>query len=163
MKRIFCVLFILTYLISAISSCKKQENYTDEISTSTLSARVQTALTESNVSVFAEDSYLDAYFTRPDFVTEQTILYSGNGNNLNEIGIFHTTDGNAKKLEKLLNRYLSASLAQNQAYYNSYIPEETPKLQHAEVRSFGNYVTYAILNEHDRNVFFATIEKELKK
>lgn len=163
MKRIFCVLFILTYLISAISSCKKQENYTDETSTSTLSARVQTALTESDVSVFAEDSYLDAYFTRPDFVTEQTILYSENGNNLNEIGIFHTTDGNAKKLEKLLNRYLSASLAQNQAYYNSYIPEETPKLQHAEVRSFGNYVTYAILNEHDRNVFFATIEKELKK
>ena len=43
-----------------------------------------------------------------------------------------------------------------------YTPEEYPKFENAEVRTFGIYVIYTILNEEDANNLFKQIENELK-
>ena len=162
MKRILTVLFVFSYVLGAIA-CQSPTDYRDDIPTSTLFSSAVSALPPNSDYVFADDFYLDAYFKTPDFVTEQSILYAEDGSNLNEIGIFHVSDGEAKAMETLIRGYLSETLAQNQAFYDSYIPQETNKLRHAEVRSYGNYVTYAILDENDKKIFFSAIEDALRK
>lgn len=162
MKRALIVLFVLSYVLGAIA-CQSAGDYNGDTAADTLTATALSALPEDTSYVAAEDFYLDAYFKRPDFVTEQSIWYAENGSNLNEIGIFHVTDGDAKAMETLIRGYLSESLKQNQAFYDSYIPQETNKLRHAEVHTFGSYVAYAILNETDKKIFFTTVENTLRQ
>ena len=82
---------------------------------------------------------------------------------MDEFGIFHVTDGNAEDLETELEDYLEESYEQNKDWYDSYMPEETPKLRDAQVKVFGNYVVYVILSEADCEAAFEAVEKALKK
>ena len=111
----------------------------------------------------ANATWLDDYVTMPNDVEDCKIYYSSNGNNLNEFGIWHVRTDQIAPMEATLRAYLAESLLKNRNFYDSYIPEETPKLENAEVRVYGNYVCYAILNERDRATFFHTIEEELRE
>ena len=66
-------------------------------------------------------------------------------------------------MENHLVSYLSKSFEKNREFYDSYIPEETAKLRDAEVRRFGNYVAYAILDRDSKSRFFSAIEDKLTK
>jgi len=63
----------------------------------------------------------------------------------------------------LLQGYLQKRYTENQEWYNSYMPTETPKLRDAEVRIYGNCVVYAVLSSEQRTAFFAECEKLLKE
>ena len=115
-----------------------------------------------------DDDYLSDYFTEADWMddTELRIALNqseGSGYNINEVGVYHVKDGHASEMEDLLTNYLESAYEKNKTWYDSYIPEETPKLRDAEVKVFGNYVVYAILSESERNTFFTAIEDQLKQ
>ncbi|MBQ9784363.1 MAG: DUF4358 domain-containing protein [Clostridia bacterium] len=165
MKRtlIACLLFISLSLIS----CGTRE-YRDDVDATALAERVTEELNEDTdlpLRYVKDDTgLLDDYFKAPDYITDHAILYAVSTNNINELGIYRVKEGHARELAALLKTdYLQASLEKNGAWYDSYIPMETPKLRDAEVRVYGNYVVYAILNAKDRETAFDTVEDLLEK
>ena len=160
MKRILPALLSLALLFS-LASCKS-DSYLDDVKVNTLSDAVITALNDTDYTT-ADDGFLDDYFTTPDYVTDYTVCFATEGNNLNEFGIYHVTAGNAETMKGLLQKYLTDSYAKNQSWYDSYIPEETPKLRDAEVKVFGNYVVYAICSKEARATVFSSVEGQLAK
>lgn len=152
---------VIVSLIFSLCACKKSAVvYSDTISAEELAKEVTEELEPSDFRS-ADGDWLADYVTLPEGLTDYRICFSSNGNNLNEFGIWHVKSDEIAPLEATLRTYLADSLLKNKAFYDSYIPEETPKLEDAEVRVFGNYVCYAILDQHDRDIFFRTIEEEL--
>jgi hypothetical protein len=81
-------------------------------------------------------------------------------NVVDEYGVFKAKDADAaKELEKEVRTYLINRLA---TWMDEYMPEEKPKVENAECRVFGNYVTYAILSDSDRAAAFKAIDAALK-
>lgn len=111
----------------------------------------------------ADEEYLGDYFKIPESVLDYSIHFAADGNNLNEFGIFHIQKGHADEMEELLEDYLEDSWERNQSWYDSYIPKETPKLRDAEVKVYGNYVMYAILDKDARKIFFDAVKEALKE
>ena len=81
-------------------------------------------------------------------------------NVVDEYGVFKARDAeNAKALKAEVEAYLKNRL---ETWMDEYMPEEKPKVENAECRVFGNYVTYAILSESDRAAAFKAIDAALK-
>ena len=154
-------LLLLLCLLFSLASCgMKEKEYADDVSTETLSETVQRKLTDTDF-VRVENDYLEEYITLPSDARDFCICIATDGNNLNEFGIWRVDDDSTESLRALLRTYLDHSLERNRAFYDSYIPQETAKLRDAEVRVFGDYVVYAILNPTDRKLFFQTVENAL--
>lgn len=158
MKKIITALLCLSLLFT-FAACKSN-SYADNASVKTLADGCVTALNDGKDYTTAEADFLDSYFARPDYVTDSVIRFSTDGNDLNEFGIYHVTAGNAEAMKELLTAYLTKFY---DLYNANYLPEETPKLRDAEVKVFGNYVVYAMLNDADRTTLFDTIENSLKQ
>ena len=158
MKRIILTLLALTLLLS-LAACKST-NYADNKQVIELADGVVTALNDGKTYSTAEADFLDSYFAKPDYVTESVIRFSTDGNDLNEFGIYHVTEGKAEDMKALLTKYVTDFY---DLYNANYLPEETPKLRDAEVKVFGNYVVYAMLNDADRETAFQKLEELLAK
>ena len=161
MKRFLICLFALSFLLS-LCSCNGAE-YANDRNVSDLIADAEAALDGADAYRAQADDLLADYFTLPDYVTSVEYRLSKDGNNIDEFGIYQVTDGNAKALKRLVEDYLSKSYEQNQAYCDSYNPQQTPKLRDAEVKVFGNYVIYSFLNENDTEAFYDAIKNEISK
>lgn len=144
-----------------LGSCHKKEAYTDELSAKEVADGAVSAMDETSL-LSAERDYLDDYILVPEGMTDREIRFSPDGNNLDEIGVWHVPADETKRVHSLLEEYLDRSLERNRAFYDSYIPQETAKLRDAEVKTFGNYVVYAIMNESNRSAFFESVGKILQ-
>ncbi len=160
----FLSVLMLALLLVTLSACLKMEEFSDDLSSEELADEITHALGGENVYLTDDTGLTDSYFTLPESVTDHTVRYVSDTNNINEFGVYHVTKGSAKELEAMLmEKYLELSYLNNREWYDSYIPEETSKLQDAEVRTFGNYVVYAILDPTERNTVFETVERALEK
>ncbi len=167
MKRTITVFLILICAL-ALPACSQKAEYRDDVDVTALAERVTSELNEDTdlpLKYVKDDTgFLEDYFKAPDYITDHAVLYAVSTNNINEIGIYKVRDGHARELATLLKTdYLKASFDKNSAWYDSYIPMETPKLRDAEVRVFGNYVVYAILDADGRETAFDTVENLLEK
>ena len=160
MKRIIATFILPCLLLFGLGACRHDRHYTNELRAEELARDVQNALSDT-AFLSADVDYLADYFQMPDGMSDYKICFASDGNNLNEFGIWHTANGTPKEIKLLMEGYLKDSLERNQSFYDSYIPGETPKLRDAEVRVYGNYVAYAILNDADRKIFFNTVEQDL--
>ena len=113
-----------------------------------------------NAYLEAHNELLSDYLDLSSF-PEGELRYSPDGNDLDEFGVWHLTDGRTGELSALLEDYLRESYRRNQAFFDSYIPKETPKLRDAEVRVMGNYVAYAVLSPDRRESFFTSLREAL--
>ena len=159
-KTVILPLFLAFSALFSLCACKKAIRYTDQLHAEELA---EEALEELDHPDFqrASGDWLSDYVTLPEGLNDYEIRFSSDGNNLNEFGIWHVRDDQVAPMEATLRAYLAESLLRNRDFYDSYIPTETPKLANAEVRVFGNYVCYAILDDKDRSTFFHTVEEEL--
>ncbi len=161
-KKIFFAL-CGALLLFLLASCQNAAMYRDDVDLFELSDAIFDELNSSFIFHIDNTGTTDDYFIRPDFVTESAVFYTGNTENIDEFGIYHVTDGNAEAMATLLKeRYLTVSYENNHDWYNSYIPNETQKLRDAEVKTFGNYVIYTILNTADRNTVYHAAKKNLQ-
>ena len=158
MKRLLLILLAMLTVLSAIACTST--TYRTDVAAAALADTAVSALNDGKDYTAADTDFLDSYFSLPTYVTDSVIRFSTDGNDLNEFGIYQVTDGNADSMKALLSGYLTEFY---ELYNANYLPEETPKLRDAEVRVFGNYVAYAMLNETDRATFFNTIENALKQ
>lgn len=105
----------------------------------------------------ADADYLSDYVTLPQSSYTLCVRIATGGDCIDEYGILHT-DIDIEGAERLIREYLARSYEENRAFYDSYIPAETPKLRDAQVRVYGDYVVYAILSPADRDRLFDRIE-----
>ena len=159
MKRISLILLALVLLIM-LPACTSA-SYSDDVALDALTQAIEAALPSDALYSTAHEGSLDDYFTMPDYVTDSVIRFSTNAKNLDQYGIFHVTDGNASAMQALLRDYLERVYEENQVWYDSYIPEETPKLRDADVRVFGNYVVFAVYSGSDKAILFDTVKNNL--
>ena len=160
MKKIICAILALFALLLPLTSCQKQA-YVNNVSASALANTIAASLSGGQSYRAVAQGYLDDDLRIPDYVSEYTVLISEEGNDIDELGVFRVTDGNAKAMKKALEDFLAASYKKNADWYDSYIPAETPKLRDAEVRIFGNYAVYAILSTNNQEAAWAAAEKLL--
>lgn len=153
-------IILLALLLPMLSACHSKHSYTDSLTASELAGDVRKALSGTEY-LEANQDYLNDYFPIPAEVSDYRIYFASDGNSLDEFGIWHASAAATEQLSALIRGYLDESLSRNRSFYDSYIPQETPKLRDAEVRVFGNYVAYAVLNETDRKTFFHTVEQDL--
>ena len=161
MKKILLAILSLALLCSLIS-CGENVNYADDKAAKDLADTATAALGDNISYLGAEDGFFDDYFTMPAYVTDSATRFAPDTNNLNEFGVFHVESGKADAMKDMLKAYLSECLERNEAFYDSYIPQETPKLRDAEVKVFGNYAVYAIASKEDRTAFFDAVKDALK-
>lgn len=160
-KLFLCVCLCLSCVLTLIS-CQSAPQFSDLLGTEKLAEEALEELDDSVVYVKDTSNFTEEYFKIPDYVKESTVCYAQDTGNINELGVFHVTEGKAEEFSSLLKeQYLDASLEKNRDWYDSYIPKETAKLRDAEIKVFGNYVVYAIFDRNERSSIFRTIEDEL--
>jgi DNA phosphorothioation-dependent restriction protein DptG len=161
MKRILICLLALLMLSVAVTSCQKG-NYTDSADVNALADTAISVLNPEIKYLTPDEFYLVDYFDTPTYVKSYTLRRAMIGNNLNEIGIYHVEEGKAEEMKNVLENYLDTCYNTNKTWYESYIPQEVPKLRDAQVKVFGNYVVYVILNQEDRAAVLNAIESALQ-
>ena len=156
MKKTLSILLLLA-LTLCLFSCADKGEYLDDVNTASVAnAMVASLAADLDYTTVGAD-YLSDFVTIPASVKSCSIMISTEGNDLNEIGVFHVDaeKGSVDEVKKVIETYLTDSLTAYQSWYDGYIPQETPKLINAEVKVFGNYVIYAILSDADKTEAFA--------
>lgn len=162
MKRYLILILVLGTLLSACG--KKEKSYADNIPCSELADTIEEQLPVDFGYETYGGEHLRYYFEDTKLPDDACLRYTVRSEDIGEFGIFHAPNAEARKeIEELCEEYLEDLREEKTAFIASYAPEEVPKLERAEVRSFGNYVTYAILSDNDRKLFFDTVEKKLVK
>lgn len=154
---------ILLALVLLLPSCKKQE-YLDEVSCYDLCEAVIIAEDEiGEYEAYGED-YIEYFFENTSLHNDFRIIYSRESDDIDELGIFRTDS--TEKTDELLGiveKHISSYQKDQRSFIASYAPEELSKLDNAEIKVFGNYVVYAIMDEDDKKEAFSVIEEKLKK
>ena len=168
-KRIKAAIAAILTLLSAVFSLaacnqKEDEKYKKEINTQEIATTLSQKTPTASAWINEDQYFIEEYVDIPDYIKESSIYYAKNTNDLDEFGIFLVEEGKEKATRLLLLQgYLQKRYTENQEWYNSYMPTETPKLRDAEVRIYGNCVVYAVLSAEQRTTFFAECEKLLKE
>ncbi len=155
-------LLLLCCLPLSLAACKKDQSFSDDMPTSELmDAVVEQIPVNFGYETFGGE-HLRYYFEDTKTHDDACLRYSTLSEDINEVGIFHTTSPQAQnEIKELAEDYLKELLEDQRAFIASYAPKELPKLERAEVRTFGNYTVYAIADDDDRELIFETVEKKL--
>lgn len=166
-KAAFAVILTLSSVIFILAACnkeKEEEDYKKEINTQEIATALSQKTPTESAWINEDQHFIKEYVDIPEYVKESSVYYAKNTNDLDEFGIFLVEEGKEKATRQLLLQgYLQKRYSENQEWYNSYMPTETPKLRDAEVRIYGNCVAYAVLSPERRTAFFSECEKLLKE
>ena len=159
MKRL---LILLCGSLLLLSACGAKASYTNTLPCADLADTLEEQIPANlGYETYGAD-HIQFYFKNNDLYDDLCLRYTARSEDIGEFGILHATDPKAcRELEALCREYLETLREEKSAFIASYAPEELPKLEQAEVRAFGSYVTYAILSEEERELFFDTVEKRL--
>lgn len=162
MKKIYAIFTVLCLLL-CLTGCNRSD-YKNDIPCSKILDSVEEQLPIDLGYKNFDGDHIKYYFRNTKADDDHALRYSVKSENIDEFGIFHAPDDKSKKeLTKIAEEYLDELLKEKKAFIASYAPDELPKLENAEVKSFGNYVAYAILDQKGRELFFDTVEKSLKQ
>ena len=158
--RVVAILLLLLFLLGGCA--KAPPVYADDVSCEALMEAVEKQIPVEFGYAIMKGEELRAYVPSAELPEDYCLRYSTLSENINEIGILHTESKEEQAAaEALCEAYLKELWEEKQAFIASYAPEELPKLEHAEVRSFGRYTVYAILDDDDRTRIFDAIEQLL--
>ena len=147
MKKIF-TLFLSLILIISVVSCSKSTSYRDDIPCSKISKAIcDEAEVDGGYSMY-DSEHIGFLFEDTSLFDECSVVYSTEVTDINEVGVFYCGDkDSAKALTESVSKYITEMQAEQKAFIESYAPRQVPKLENAEVRQYGNYVIYLILDE----------------
>lgn len=150
MRKLAIAFFVCLVLL--LCSCNAQST-TQQVDTQALAK----ALTEeiSGDEEYLAYSYEDiTYFPFFRNNAEIAIFYSRASEDIGELGVIRAKAEDAEALEKTVQEYLSAQKREKSAFLRNYAPNELSKLDNAEVRRYGNYIIFTVLDlDESANVF----------
>ena len=157
-KIIFVALMISALFLSSCNTKK----YSDEISCYELCERALSSIDETDEFSDYGKEYIKYFFEDSELHDDFRIVYSTESDDIDELGVFHAPSADtAKEISSIVQNYISEIQNTQRAFIESYAPEELPKLDRAEVRVFGNYIVYAIMEEEEKSDVFSAIDKRL--
>lgn len=162
MKKILVLTLVLTVLLTCCSR-NRVPIYRNDLTTAEIADRIASDLPDSDSLSDYSDEDIAFYLGVPaDFADEQSVLVQTSTVSIDEFGVFKVKeDSQAEELEKLLENYLDSSLEGKREWLEGYNPTELDKLEDAEIRRYGQYVVYLILDKADRRIAKENITKIL--
>ena len=159
LKKIFCSIALLCLIFNFGCAAR---GYSNDVSCKTLA---RTVYETSSVEYLEYGKEYTRLFLDDDAICDDfCILYSSEVDDINEVGFFHAPDeAAAKEICEELEEYLDERQEDERAFIASYAPNELTKLDGAQVKRFGNYVVYAILDADGRTQILDAVEKTLKE
>ena len=163
MKKAFTFIILLLTCAVLLSSCGAKNTYRNDVPCSDLIAALEKQMSTNGGYAHYEKAELQLLFGDDiSLATDCSVSYSLLSGNIDEFGIFRTdNEKSAIELAEECLDYIEEKYENENAFIASYAPEELPKLEDAEVKTFGNYVAFAILSDSDRSAFFSKIEEML--
>lgn len=163
MKKILFTLCAFVFAFILVS-CSKSNDYRDDLPCSEIARAVcDEADVDGGYSAY-EKEHIAFLFENTNLYNDCCVMYSTEVTDINEIGVFHCENkDNAKSLAETVSEYLTDMQTEQKAFIESYAPRELPKLKSAEVREYGNYVIYLIMNDEDKEDAIEEIVEKLKK
>ena len=156
-------LIIVTLAVLSLTSCSRV-GYADNVACSDIGKDTLDTLDDNLEYAEFDEAHVELYFDDTNEYDDYYTVYSTDTNNINEIGIFHASNkDNAEDLADECRDYIEDMQENSRAFIQSYAPEELPKLDGAQVRRFGNYVVYTVLDSDKANAVFESIKENLKK
>ena len=164
MKKTFTLLKLLIACAVLLCSCGSKNAYRSDVLCSAITDALEKEMaTEGGYVHYGETELGYIFGDDISLATDRSVAFSLLSENIDEFGIFKTdNDKNARELADECREYIEEKYENENAFIASYAPEELPKLRDAEVKVFGNYVAFAILDENDRAAFFEKVEGMLK-
>lgn len=143
MKRLFCTLLLLLFLVPSLPAIAHDSNSAQQIS-----QRIQQAVPTPFGYVDHTSYSMKTYFSDMSFVIDSHIVVCADTTNFNEFGVFLVRDSDVKLCQTRLKAYLKK---RKTAFCNGivYDIEQYPKFEDAAVYHVGEYVFYTILNKAD--------------
>ncbi len=163
MKKTFYFILILTFLL-LLCSCSKKVNYRNDISCAELTEKLSETAPIDNGYLEHGEEQIKFFFDDTRLQDDFSILYSAKVEDINEIGVFHCpNEASAQRLYEIVENYLDETEKTQTNFIMSYAPMEIKKLDDAEVKLYGNYVIYAILDDEHQKDLWRTAENTLLK
>ncbi len=150
--RVFCFFCLMILLFS---SCERKTYRNDQRAADVAEFLAGSIGADMD---FGDRGLLSDHISVPEDA-DLTVCIATDGMNIDEFGVWHT--GDPAEARRRLEIYLADSYSQNKSYYDSYIPEQTAKLRDAEIRVYGSYVLYAILDPARKADLFRFAEELL--
>ena len=158
-KHVFLAL-ILTFSL-LICGCS-EEKYRDDVDCKSLVLSVTAEMPSELDFRELDESFREFYFEGADGFDDCYIAYSADSEDISEIGVFHAvSDEAAEKIEGVCYEYINDLSQNSRAFIASYAPEELVKLDNAEVRRYGRYIVYTVLEAADSERAFEIVENAL--
>ncbi len=163
MKNIvkFVALVLCMTALLALCACGGEKINTD-VAPADISENIVKALGAVDAMTALDESYITG---RMDIdlsnCAEYDVRLSTASINVNEFGVFKAKDvDHVEALDADVQAYLAMRL---ETWMDEYLPEEKPKVENAQVRTFGPYVIYTILSESDSTLAFNTASEMLEQ
>ncbi len=164
MKNFFLSAISLILIILLLSGCTNKMAYRDDIACKTITEAVTNTIPVPDGYAEYDEEYLRFMIKETSLHDDFSIYYSTEANDINEIGVFHCPDEqSANTLEETMTLYIEEQKTVQRSFIQSYAPQEIPKLEDAEVRRYGNYVIYLVLDKSKKNDAWTLIEDILKE
>jgi predicted small secreted protein len=141
-----------------------KENYRNDATCAILKDNAETPMVLNDGFGFMDKGSLatqaePAISTILDLLDDSAIRFTG-GNSFDEYGILHVkNESDVATVKKAVEDYLKEK--REDSLYRSYFPGEEFKLDEAEVKVYGNYVVYAMLDDANRNFLFTSVKNLL--
>ena len=162
MKKYCLVALILAFVLLFVGCAT--EKYRDDVSCKALVDAVTAKMPSELDFRELDESFREFYFEGADGFDDCYIAYSADNEDISEIGVFHAvSDEAAEKIEGICYEYINDLSQNSRAFIASYAPEELTKLDGAEVRRYGRYVIYTVLNTADTERVFETVKNALSE
>ncbi len=162
MKKTLCFILCLTALF-ALAACSKSE-YRDDAMCHDIGNAAKDTLDDGLEYAEHDDRHRRLYFEDTEHYDDCCLFYSTDTDDISEIGIFHApSDAHADEIYEDCLDYIEDMRENSRTFIASYAPKELSKLDSADVRRFGNYVVYTVLDGDTAEELFAAIEERIKK
>lgn len=163
MKNVVKPISLLLCLVALLSLCAcGGEKINTDVVPADISENIVKALGAVDAMTALDESYITG---RMDIdlsnCAEYDVRLSTASINVNEFGVFKAKDvDHVEALDADVQAYLAMRL---ETWMDEYLPEEKPKVENAQVRTFGPYVIYTILSESDSQIAIDTMSEMLTK
>ena len=162
MKK-YCFVALILAFVLLFGGCAT-EKYRDDVDCRSLVLSVTAEMPSELDFLELDESFREFYFEGADGFDDCYIAYSADNEDISEIGVFHAvSDEAAEKIEGICYEYINDLSQNSRAFIASYAPEELTKLDGAEVRRYGRYVVYTVLNTADTERVFETVKNALSE
>lgn len=151
------VLILAMAVMSFATACSKPK-YNDGVSCESLASAATEQIPEELDFRELEASFRDFYFGEANGFDDCYVAYSAEAEDISEIGVFHSeSDEDADEIERACLEYITDLQQNSRAFIESYAPNELTKLDSAEVRRYGRYVVYTVLDGEDAERVFESV------